>query len=225
LNETSFCQHELFERLTQPQRQWLSNRIEKKTFPAKSTIFSVGEPSGELYYIQEGKVKVEVISGKKNWLIKDIYTQHDFFGLNGIVGQQVRREYARTLRSPAEILVLKNSDIQMLMEVNFDFSEKIMTLAANKTLHVEHRISSLYEKSAQARFNLFLLKMIEQEGQFDGENWLLNSQLTQEEIGAYIGTGRQTVTEILNELKSKNILNYNWGRFTVFDIGRLSPDG
>ena len=96
-----------------------------------------------------------------------------------------------------------------------------MKLTAQKTRYLENRISSIFEKSALNRFADFLLKMIEKEGHFDGINWFLNSQLTQEEFGAYIGTGRQTVTEILNELKSQEILTYNWGKIWIHNIDKL----
>ncbi len=221
LNETNFWHHGLFEVLTQPQLQWLAERIEIKSVPVRASIFEPGDQATELYFVLQGKVKIEVLTGKKNWLIRDVLNQYDFFGLNGILGQEARREYARTLRTASKVMVIENSDLQILMEVNFGFSKKIMELAANKTKQMEQRISAVFEKSALTRFTDFLANMLEKEGRFDGKDWLLNSQLTQEEIGAYIGTGRQTVTEILNDLKSKKILTYNWGRFTIHEIEKL----
>lgn len=221
MNETNIWRHELFTGLTQLQRAWLSDRIESKTFSSKSSIFNTSDAADKLYFISSGVVLSEVFSGEKNWLITDIYGPGDFFGIEGLAGGKLRGAHARTLRSPAEVVVIPNGALKMLFETNFDLASKVISYISCNTKHVEERIISMTERNALTRFTSFLARMISKCGRFDGKDWYLNSQLTQEEIGAYIGTGRQTVTEILNELKSKNILTYHWGRFKVHRLDQL----
>ncbi|MEZ4957740.1 MAG: Crp/Fnr family transcriptional regulator [Saprospiraceae bacterium] len=139
----------------------------------------------------------------------------------GLVGQPTRREFARTLRTKTKVVVLNNADIYRLMEANFDFAQKILGLAAAQIRQVEQRSINHFLQPAPARLAAFLIEQLEKIGQQTGPDLFYNSQLTQEEIGAYIGTGRQTVTEILTELKTKKILTYNWGKFWVHDLERL----
>ena len=146
---------------------------------------------------------------------------NDFFGINCLFGQNIRREYARTLRSRAELIILDNKDLLRLMEVNFEFSEKWMAMYVKRILQLEERALALTERPAKERFARFLTDLIQRAGRHDGKDWFYNSQLTQEEIGAYIGTGRQTITEILTDMKSKNILTYSWGKFWVHNLNGL----
>ncbi len=191
------------------------------TFPAKSTIFQPGDLSGELYMLADGKVKTEVFAGNGKWLVLNLVTPGSFFGLKGLLGQPVRREFARTLRSRAKVLVFKNADLRSLMEANFCFSQQILALATAQTLQYEKRTVAQFTVPAPARMAAFLLAVVQQFGKQNGREWYYDSQLTQEEIGAFIGTGRQTVTEILTELKAKRILTYNWGKIWVHDLEKL----
>jgi CRP-like cAMP-binding protein len=195
--------------------------LEQKTFAARSDLFQPGDLANHFYFLLEGRVKTEALEGEKEWLIRNIFVPNEFFGLAGLVGQPTRREFARTLRTKTKVVVLNNADIYRLMEANFDFAQKILGLAAAQIRQVEQRSINHFLQPAPARLASFLIEQLEKIGQQTGPDLFYNSQLTQEEIGAYIGTGRQTVTEILTELKAKKILTYNWGKFWVHDLERL----
>jgi CRP/FNR family cyclic AMP-dependent transcriptional regulator len=58
--------------------------------PKKQTIFTQGEAADAIFYIQQGKVKLTVISkiGKEATL--GILSEGDFFGEGGLAGQPLR---------------------------------------------------------------------------------------------------------------------------------------
>ena len=192
-----------------------------ETIPARTVIYQASGASHSFYFILDGKVKVEARSESGGQLIKRICLKRDFFGLKGLFGESTFREQARTLRTAANLVKFNIRDLRRLAEVNYDFAHQIMGLVWQELLFLEKRASSLTELSARDRFKTFLKEMCKREGQFDGKEWFFNSQLTQAEIGSYIGTGRQTVTEILNEFREKGILRYEWGRFFVPDLDAL----
>ena len=217
LSDVTKWDHQLFDGLTEPQRLWLSNKVTLKTYSRKSIVFQPNDLSNRLYLVLSGKVKIEILNGHKNWLVRDLIAPGELFGINGLFGQTTHREYARTLRTKVEVIIFKNADLRRIMEVNFGFAEKLMRLAAQKAVALEQRSIAITFQSANERLLRFLLGRLEKEGERKGPDWFYDSQITQEELGAYIGTGRQTVTEILTELQSKNVLTYNWGKFWVHD--------
>lgn len=221
MSDVTIWEHQLFTGLSESQRVWLSERTEHVSVPNKSVIFRPDDLANQFYFIQNGKVKIEILEGQKNWFIQEFLITNAFFGLEGLLGEPTHRAYARSLRSPVDLIVFKNADLLRLMEVNFDFAEQILALVSQKTIQLEQRAISISTKPAQVRLSAFIEKQIRQLGKLDGKDWFYNSEITQEEIGAYIGTGRQTVTEILTELKAKNILTYNWGKFWVHDLEGL----
>jgi CRP/FNR family cyclic AMP-dependent transcriptional regulator len=50
---------------------------------------------------------------------------------------------------------------------------------------------------------------------------MMKNYLTHKDIAALTGTSRQTVTTILNELKEKNIINFDRRRILVRDMDKL----
>lgn len=221
MSDVNIWEHQLFEGLPESQQAWLSERAETLSICNKSIIFRPDDLANQCYLVLKGKVKIEILDGEKNWFIQEFLIPDEFFGIEGLLGQPTHRAYARSLRSPIELMVFKNADLLRLMEINFEFAANILELTAQKTIQLEQRATDISTKSAIVRLSAFILNQLKQLGKFDGKDWFYNSEITQEEIGAYIGTGRQTVTEILTELKSKNILTYNWGKFWVHDLEGL----
>lgn len=214
-------EHPLFSTLLPNQKEWLSERVKLETIPSRTTINKASEEStAYLCYILNGKVKVETTSESGNHFIKKIGLPKDFFGLKELFNHS-SSDTVHTLRTPVSFVKLDGRDLRRLVEVNHDFAHSLMNLVWRELLFFEERTIKLNELSARERFADFLVEMTEREGEFNGKEWFVNSQLTQADIGAYIGTGRQTVTEILNEFREKKILRYAWGRFFVEKLEAL----
>jgi len=72
-------------------------------FPKKQTIFAQGDAADAVFYIQEGKVRLTVVSkiGKEATL--GILSEGDFFGEGGLAGQPLRMGSA-TAMTDCELL-------------------------------------------------------------------------------------------------------------------------
>jgi CRP/FNR family cyclic AMP-dependent transcriptional regulator len=61
-----------------------------KAYRKKEKIFSQGDPADAVFYIQEGKVKVCVISGLGKEAVVALHGNEDFFGEGCLSGQPLR---------------------------------------------------------------------------------------------------------------------------------------
>ncbi len=93
-------------------------------FPKKKTIFAQGDTADAVFYIQEGKVRLTVVSkiGKEATL--GILGEGEFFGEGGLAGQPLRMGSATAM-----------TDCELLR-----IDKKAMMLA----LHREHALSDLF---------------------------------------------------------------------------------
>jgi CRP-like cAMP-binding protein len=100
-------------------------------FPKKQRIFAQGDAADSVFYIQEGKVRLTVVSkiGKEATL--GILSAGDFFGEGGLAGQPLRMGSASAM-----------SDCELLR-----IDKKAMMLA----LHQEHTFSDLFVAYLLAR--------------------------------------------------------------------------
>ena len=68
----------------------------------------------------------------------------------------------------------------------------------------------------------FLKELAVEKGKKVGFEVMVKNYLTHKDIAALTGTSRQTVTTILNELKEKNIINFNRRQFLIRDMNLLA---
>jgi len=50
---------------------------------------------------------------------------------------------------------------------------------------------------------------------------MIPTKLTHKDIAALTGTSRQTVTTVLNELKDKNLINFDRRKILIRDLAQL----
>ena len=69
--------------------------------PKKQTIFAQGDPSDAVFYIQNGKVKLTVVSNDGKEATIGILSEGDFFGEGCLAGQSRRMASATALTDAA----------------------------------------------------------------------------------------------------------------------------
>jgi CRP/FNR family cyclic AMP-dependent transcriptional regulator len=82
-----------------------------EAFPKKQTIFAQGDSSDAVFYIQEGKVKLTVVSQIGKEATIGILNKGDFFGEGCLTGQPLRLcqagEQLSQLRDTATVMFLE----------------------------------------------------------------------------------------------------------------------
>jgi CRP-like cAMP-binding protein len=114
------------------------------------------------------------------------------------------------------------NDMEELMANNRPLNLKIIKLIGIRIKKLERRIDSLVFKDARTRIVEFLKEMAIEKGQKVGFEVMFKNYLTHKDIASLTGTSRQTVTTVLNELKDKNLINFDRRRFLIRDIDKLN---
>src|SRR5260370_24370351 len=96
------------------------------TYQRNQIVFSQGEPADSIFYIQEGKVKLTVLSkrGKKEAVVAILGTG-DFFGEGGLAGQPLRLATAVAI-DKFKIMRLQKAAMIRLLQDDPQFSEQRM---------------------------------------------------------------------------------------------------
>ena len=89
---------------------------------------------------------------------------------------------------------------------------------------MEKRLESLVFKDSRSRIIEYLVDLNNEKGQRVGYEWVVRNFITHQEIANLTATSRQTVTTVLNELKTKNILTFNRKRLLIRDLDLLSKE-
>jgi CRP/FNR family cyclic AMP-dependent transcriptional regulator len=102
-----------------------------------------------------------------------------------------------------------------------DLGIHIMEQLGTRMIGLEKRLGALTFQHSKIRIMNFLYELGCQHGQRVGYEILVRKFLTQKEISSLTSTSRQTVSTVLNELRSKNVISFNRKRLLIRDLEEL----
>ncbi len=215
-------QFPIFESLNEIEREKLSSSLEFKIKQKYDYIYMPGESSQHIFFLAKGTIKIGTHSTDGREVIKSILHPAAMFGELGLVGEEVRQDFARAMNAEVHIGMLRVEDFQSLMASNHPLSIKIITMLGNRLRKAESRLESLIFKDARTRIIDFLKDSVEKRGKRIGFEMLLKHSLTQQDIANLTGTSRQTVTSVLNELRKSDLIYFNRRSILIRDVATLA---
>ena len=175
------------------------------TFPKKQTIFAQGDAADAVFYVQQGKVRLSVVSkiGKEASL--GILSEGEFFGEGGLAGQPLRMGSA-TAMTDCELLRIDKKAMMLALHREHKFSDLFVAyLLARNIRYEEDLVDQLFNSSEKrlARI-LLLLAHFGKEGTPD----TVIPKISQESLAEMIGTTRSRVSFFMNRFRELGFVDY-----------------
>ncbi|MGS2741499.1 Crp/Fnr family transcriptional regulator [Sinomicrobium sp. M5D2P17] len=175
-----------------------------------------------IYFLKKGNIKIVEIDRDGNETIKEILRKGDLFGeLTLESDRPFTTEYAQALTDDIIICSFLLSDFENLLLKYPNLALSYTKFMGLKMKRLKNNYTNLVFKDAKSRLSAFLREWCEQEGIYEGNRVTLHNYLTQHDIAQIICTTRQTATQLLNELKEKELLVYNRKEIIIPDISRI----
>ncbi len=130
-------------------------------------------------------------------------------------------EYAKVLSDDVAICSFLMSDFEDLLLRNPTLALSYTKFVGLKMKRIKNNYANLISKDAKTRLYQFLKDWAEQEGVREGNSVAIENYLTQNDIAQIICTSRQTATQLLNEMETNQLLNYNRKEIIIRDITKL----
>jgi len=189
-----------------------------KNFKKGEFIYFSDDPSSSIYLIVEGKVKILYYTEEGDEVTKSVLVKGDVLGELSLLGEEKRKDYARVVRENTLVCQLTIDQMQLLMKENLNFALKINKLIGLRIRKLERRVEALVFKNVRTRMIEFIREFAEEKGEKDGQGYRINHFLTHKDMADLIGTTRQTVTTLLNELRSEGKIDFTRRSMFVPDI-------
>ena len=124
-------------------------------FGKGQTLFVQGDPADALFYIQEGKIKVSVLSGQGKEAVIAVLGAGDFCGEGCLGGQSVRMSSVVAMSDCLVTRMEKAAVISMLHDRRA-FSEQFMVHLLTRNIRVEEDlIDQLFNSSEKRLARIF----------------------------------------------------------------------
>lgn len=184
-------------------------------------IFSSLNFSRYIFYIQNGKVKVTDISSKGRSVISGYYKKGDFVNLEVIKHSNIKKMSGISKSKNSIVVKISKEKFLSKLSRNSALQQYVFSQLLTEKTETERRIHRILDIKSSERVFDFIYHHTLKFGQRIGYEYVIREPLTHQEIAAYIGTARQTVTTSMNILRSKGILHFNRNYWIIRDLGSL----
>jgi CRP-like cAMP-binding protein len=170
--------------------------------------------------IVKGRIKIGHYLDDGDEVISSILTTGEIFGELAVAGETQRRDFAQAAEETI-ICPLTIDELRTLMFENRELSFKVLKLVGLRLMKLERKLELLVFKDARTRIIEFLKDASAWKGKKVGFETMIQTNLTHKDIASLTGTSRQTVTTILNDLKSQNLINFDRKKILIRDLDNL----
>ncbi|MEQ8360483.1 MAG: Crp/Fnr family transcriptional regulator [Cytophagales bacterium] len=204
-----------------PKKSGESEAYKPKSYKKNEFIYFPNDASDTIYFIHQGKVKIGSYSEDGKEILKAVLTPGELFGEMALIGEEKRNDFAQAIENDTQLCPLSLSEMESILLDSKELSIKLTKIIGLRLRKIERRLESLVFKDARTRIVDFIKEMGEERGQKVGFETLIRNPLTHQDMANLTGTSRQTVTTVLNELKEKNVINFDRRRILVRDMALL----
>jgi len=181
--------------------------------PGGEVIYSQGDPCDALFYIQQGSVKLGVLSHEGKEAVVAMLERTDFFGEGALAGQVARMATA-TATSPTTLLVIEKHQMMRLLHEHHELSDRFLSYVLARNIRVEADLVDQLFNSSERRLARTLL-LLARFGKQDIPHRVL-PKISQETLAEMVGTTRSRVNFFMNKFRKLGFIDYN-GEIKVND--------
>jgi CRP/FNR family transcriptional regulator, cyclic AMP receptor protein len=176
------------------------------TYGKRQTIFSQGDASDAVFYIQKGKAKVTVFSEQGKEAVVAILGPGEFFGEACLAGQ-VQRIATVTTMTESVIMRLDKKAILRLIHEEPSFSEMFIAHLLSRTIRVEADLVDQLFNSSEKRLARLLLQLANFGKESKPEPII--AKISQETLAEMVGTTRSRVSFFMNKFRRLGLIAYH----------------
>jgi CRP/FNR family transcriptional regulator, cyclic AMP receptor protein len=175
-------------------------------FSKRTVIFTQGDAADAVFYIQNGKVKVTVVSDLGKEAVVAVLNAGEFCGEGCLTGQPKRIATASAM-TDCEVMRLGKATIVRTLHTEPRFSEFFMSYLLARTIRVEEDLVDQLFNSSEKRLARALL-MLANFGK-EGRPEPIIAKVSQETLAEMIGTTRSRVSFFMNKFRKMGLISYN----------------
>ena len=175
-------------------------------FAPASVVFAQGAQATSVFYIQEGGVKLSVLSSAGREAVVAMLGPSDFFGEGCLAGQVLRMGTA-TAVMPTTVMRIQKREMVRTLHEQPEFSDRFIAHMLVRNIRIEEDLVDQLFNSSEKRLARTLL-LLARYGKEDTTERTL-PKLSQETLAEMIGTTRSRVNFFMNKFRKLGFIEYN----------------
>jgi CRP-like cAMP-binding protein len=178
----------------------------RREYSTGESIFSQGDTSNAVFYIQSGKVKLTVVSMSGKEAVIAHLPEGSFFGEAALAGELFRISSACALES-STVVRIEKTVMQDLLHREPEFAQQFLAHLLTRNMRMQADLVDHLFNSSEKRLARLLMLM----ANFGQETKPIPviAKISQETLAEMIGTTRSRVSFFLNRFRDLGYIDYN----------------
>ncbi|MDQ0255411.1 CRP/FNR family transcriptional regulator [Evansella vedderi] len=183
-------------------------------------LFYEGEEAKYIYLIREGQIRLSkmTIDHKKFFLhlkqTDDIVGEFSLFN-------EMKASMTAEVTSSSNLIRFDRKNLEALFTQNGEIAVAFIKLFARNTQATQAKFSDLLLYGKTGAFYSILIRFANSYGIPHPNGILIDLKLTNKELANYIGTSRETVNRMMNDLKREDVLKVQSGNIIIKNMEYL----
>lgn len=207
----------LLERLDNEDQELLLRHAKVMVKPKGSYIFIEGDRADHFFFIKEGTVRIHklLLDGKEITIF--IREKNEGFGE---IGPFSGTTYSCSSRAETdcEIYAIEPALLDVVLTESGRISSVFLKWVAEKLETSSSKIKDFLMFGTEGAVASFLIRIANSRGSRVQEGILIEDQVTHYQIATHIGSTRETVTRVLNDLRKKGVIEFHRNKLLIKDI-------
>lgn len=210
----------LFRDLSDGEMEGLCRIMIQRSYRKKAIVFAEGSEKEAVYFIQSGLIKTYMTDENGHQQIVSFLKTGDMFPHTGLFHTNQYPATAETI-VPTTLLAMPIKPFEVFLSNAPGIAVKFLRVMSEKILELQGKLQELTGQDVQNRGQLFLLKLAETNGRVKSGKLHIEIPMTHQDFANVIGTTRETVNRLLNQLRKDGIVETDRSGFVIHDIEAL----
>jgi len=182
-------------------------------YNAKQAIFAQGESADAIFYIQQGRVRLSVVSKQGKEAAIALLDRGDFLGEGCIASDQPVRLVTATAITRCSVLRIEKSQLLRTLHTEHEFADLFVAYVVDRHNRTQADLVDQLFNSSEKRLARALL-ILARFGK-EGRSEEVIPAISQETLAELIGTTRSRVNYFMNRFRKLGFIDYNEGGLQV----------
>lgn len=224
LSIVSLLQHvPLFQELSEEDLIGIAPLFIEKKVKKGSILFVEGDVGEELFVIHSGVVKIYRLDEAKEVTLA-LFRDGDFFGEMSLLSSGMTRSATAETMAASTLYVLNRTAFTTFMEKSPRLCLKLLETTMQRLRHANDQIYDLTFLGVRARIIKTILRLSEQHGISTPHGILIDVKLTHQQLANLVGTVRESVTKVLQELLDDELISIDKKLITLRKIEAIQAE-
>jgi CRP-like cAMP-binding protein len=179
---------------------------------SKEAFFSQGDPADSVFYLQDGRAKVTVVSSAGKEATITLVSSGQFVGEGSLAAAPGLRLSTATAITACTALRISREEMIHVMHQEHSLSDLFLKFLLEHSMRIQADLVDQLFNSSERRLARILLLMAEYRKPGEPEQYI--PKISQETLAEMVGTTRSRVSFFMNRFRKLGFIEYN-GRIKV----------